>query len=105
MAAESEDIMAILEYPTITLPDGDKRFRSVELNDSGELIYEQTDLGKSTAKLAPNGGDIDYEYWVIVKPIDAKNAILELIKDAFSTQHDFKKWLEGKNIDYTFITY
>jgi hypothetical protein len=103
--AESGYIMAILEYPTIILPDGDKRFRSLELNELGELIYEQTDLGKRTAELAPNGGDSDYEYWVIVQPIDANNVVLELIRDRFSTQRDFKKWLDRKNIKYMFLTY
>lgn len=97
--------MTTLEYPTIILPDGDKRFRSLEIDDAGELIYEQTDLGKRTAQLAPNGGDIDYEYWVTLKPEDAQKAVLTLIKDTFESQGDFKSWLDKKGIHYIFMAY
>lgn len=43
------------DWPPLILPDGDKRFRSLEVNAKCELIYEQTDLGVNTAKLAPKG--------------------------------------------------
>ncbi|HYG83401.1 MAG TPA: hypothetical protein VD907_00810 [Verrucomicrobiae bacterium] len=97
--------MPTLEYPTIILPDGDKRFRSLEINKLGELIYEQTDMGKRTAQTAPNGGDSDYEYWVTIEFGDAQKAFLELIKDTFETQGEFKQWLERKDIKYSFMSY
>ena len=97
--------MTQLEYPAIILPDGDKRYRSLELNDKGELIYEQTDMGKRTAQLAPNGGDSDYEYWVTLNPEETQKAFLSLIKDTFETQGDFKSWLDKKNIHYSFMAY
>lgn len=97
--------MTTLEYPTITLPDGDKRFRSLEINKQWELIYEQTDLGKRTAEIAPNGGDNDYEYWVTLKPENAQRAVLELIKDTFESQGKFKEWLDKKDIHYSFMSY
>lgn len=104
-ATESESSMTTLEYPTITLPDGDKRFRSLEINKQWELIYEQTDLGKRTAEIAPNGGDNDYEYWVTLKPENAQRAVLELIKDTFESQGKFKEWLDKKDIHYSFMSY
>lgn len=97
--------MARLDYPVTILPDGDKRFRSLEFNNQGELTYEQTDLGKRTAQLAPNGGDSDYEYWVTLSAEDAQKATLELIKATFESQGEFKDWLDTKGIKYSFESY
>jgi hypothetical protein len=97
--------MTQLEFPTIILPDGDKRYRSLEVNDKGELTYEQTDMGKRTAQLAPNGGDSDYEYWVTLNPKETQKALLSIIKDNFETQGKFKEWLDKKGIEYSFMAY
>jgi hypothetical protein len=93
------------EWPTQILPDGDKRFRSLEINNGGELVYEQTDLGRVTAHLAPNGGDSDYEYWVIVDSDALEDVIVRLIRERFDSQGDFKRWLERNEIRHDFIAY
>ncbi len=97
--------MGVIEYPVITLPDGDKRFRSVEINGKGELVFEQTDVGLNTARLAPNGGDSDYEYWVTVKSENVSRVLLELVREKFGVQSEFEEWLRAKNIQYGFFSY
>lgn len=97
--------MGTIEYPVITLPDGDKRFRSIEINNKGELVFEQTDVGKNTARLAPNGGDSDYEYWVTVKSGNVSRVLLELVREKFEGQGEFEEWLKGKEIEYEFYSY
>ena len=97
--------MINLEYPTMTLSDGDKRYRSVAINDSGDLVFEQTDSGPNTARLAPNGGDSDYEYWVFVKSKNVNTVLLELVRDTFSEQGQFENWLKTKGIEYDFDSY
>ena len=97
--------MNSIEYPLLLLLDGDKRYRSIELNSKGELVFEQTDIGHNTARLAPNGGDSDYEYWVTVGPKSVNKVLLELIKEKFNVQSEFEVWLKLKNINYTFYSY
>lgn len=97
--------MRIYNYPTVTLPDGDKRFRSLEFNDDGDFVYEQSDQGPMTAKLAPNGGDSDYEYWVTVKEKYIDEVLFNLVGERFESQGEFKRWLEDKNITYSFYSY
>lgn len=93
------------EWPPLILPDGDKRFRSLEINNKGELFYEQTDLGKMTAKLAPNGGDNDYEYWVTVDSDALEDAVIHLIRERFKSQGAFQNWLNKNRIEYGFFSY
>lgn len=97
--------MAAIEYPVITLQDGDKRYRSIEINDNGELVFEQTDIGQNTARLAPNGGDSDYGYWVTVNANNSQRVLLELIRDNFDEQGVFEEWLKARKIEYTFFSY
>lgn len=97
--------MRKLEYPTAQLPDGDKRFRSLEVNSGGDLVFEQTDLGARTAQVAPNGGDSDYEYWITVKAKDVNQVLLELIREKFEWQDEFEEWLKSKKIKYNFFSY
>lgn len=97
--------MTHIEYPVMTLPDGDKRFRSLQIDNSGNLVFEQTDIGLRTSQIAPNGGDSDYEYWVTVEPKKLHNVLLELIRDNFDGQGDFEKWLKKKKIEYKFYSY
>lgn len=89
----------------MVLPDGDRRYRNLEINDEGDLIFEQVDYGPVTAQLAPNGGDTDYEYWVTVKSAHINKVLLELIRDTFSDQGEFEKWLKSKSIVYNFFSY
>ena len=97
--------MRKLEYPTLTLRDGDKRYRSLEIQENGDFVFEQTDYGPNTARLAPNGGDSDYEYWIFVKSKNVNKVFLELIRDTFSDQGQFEDWLKNKGIEYEFDSY
>lgn len=93
------------EYPKIKLPDGDMRSRSISFNDDGEFVFEQTDLGYMTAKLAPNGGDSDYEYFITVPKDQLNRLLFELVKQNFNESGDFSTWLEAKKIKYDFFSY
>ncbi len=97
--------MTKIDYPDMTLPDGDKRHRSLEINEKGELIYFTTDIGPGTAKLAPNGGDSDYEYSATISGEAVNRVVLELILERFETVGDFRKWLEVKGIKSEFWSY
>jgi hypothetical protein len=97
--------MTKLEYPKLTLKDGDIRYRSLEINDKGELVFETTDAGENTAKIAPNGGDEDYEYSYTVAANDVERLLLELIKDNFNDSEKFKEWLDSKQIKSEFWSY
>lgn len=97
--------MIKLEYPVQTLPDGDKRYQSLEIDDKGDLIFETTDIGEGTAKVAPNGGDLDYEYSYTVAAKDVERLLLELIKDNFNDSEKFKQWLDSKQIKSEFWSY
>lgn len=96
---------SINQYPIEVLHDGDKRYKTVEINIQGDLVYEQSDLGKVTARLAPNGGDLDYECWVTVRSPEVAKVLIELIKDRFDNQGEFKSWLEDRKIKYNFCSY
>lgn len=97
--------MTTFEYPTITLNDGDKRFRSLEIKGNGDLVFEQTDMGQATKNTAPNGGDSDYEVWVTVESQNVSKVLIGLISERFEEQGDFIKWLKAKSIEYGLYTY
>ncbi len=97
--------MTRLDYPMLILPDGDKRYRNLKVNNEGHLVFEQADMGVRTAQVAPNGGDSDYEYWVTVKSESVNRVLLELIRERFDEQGEFEKWLKSKKIEYDFYSY
>lgn len=97
--------MTTFEYPTIILNDGDKRYRSLEINGNGDLIFEQTDMGQATKTIAPNGGDSDYEAWVTVESQNVGSVLLGLISERFEEQGDYVKWLKAKSIQHSLYTY
>ncbi len=97
--------MKTLNYSDLILPDGDKRYRSLEIKDNGDFEFEQTDYGQATKKIAPNGGDSDYETWITIKAENINSVLLELVRDSFDEQGEFVKWLKGKNIEYEFYSY
>lgn len=97
--------MKTLNYPDLILPDGDKRYRSLEIKDNGDFEFEQTDYGNTTKKVAPNGGDSDYETWITVKSEDVNELLLEIVRDSFNGQGEFVAWLKAKGIEYSFFSY
>jgi hypothetical protein len=50
-------------------------------------------------------GDTDYEYWLTVHSQNVPKVRLELIKDTFQDETDFRKWLESKDIPSEFHNY
>ena len=50
-------------------------------------------------------GDTDYEYWLTVHSQNVPKVLLELIKDRFQDETDFRKWLESKDIPSEFHNY
>ncbi len=97
--------MKTLNYPDLILADGDKRYRSLEIKDNGDFEFEQTDYGKTTRKVAPNGVDSDYETWITVEAKNVSAILLELVRDNFDGQGEFVTWLKMKNIEYKFFSY
>jgi hypothetical protein len=97
--------MKTLNYPDITLPDGDKRYRSLEIHDNGDFVFEQTDYGQATKRLAPNGADTDYESWVTVEADVVGQVLTMLIREKFADQDQFATWLKARDIAYTFWSY
>lgn len=97
--------MQKITYPTITLPDGDKRFRDIEISENGDLIFSQADSGPATAKIAPNGGDSDYEYSTTVSKEHLDKILLTLIREKFEDHGEFDNWLKQHKIPSTFWSY
>lgn len=94
-----------IQYPRQTLNSSQEYTdRTVRINDEG-LVYETIDVGPLVKKYAPNGGDSDYEYWVTVSPKHVNQVLLQLIRDKFATEAEFRTWLEWKNIPFEFYSY
>lgn len=93
------------EWPPLILKDGDRRYRSVEINDKGDLVFEQTDIGQVTAMVAPNGGDSDYESWVTVPSDHTGTLLIQLVRDRFKSESAFRHWLDRNKVFYKFFTY
>lgn len=82
-----------------TFPSGIKSSLIAYIDGSETLVIDGYDTGNLVEKL---WGDSDYEYWIkVIKP-EAQKVLLQLIKDRFTEENDFKKWLEEKKIKYTF---
>lgn len=75
---------------------------SVEINDNSDLVLEGYDCGQSVKDFF---GDFDYEYWLTVKSENVHEVLLQLIKDRFKSDSEFKHWLEEKDIKYDFFSY
>lgn len=77
--------------------DGEVSLLEAYVKESGELVLEGYDRGKTTAAVM---GDSDYEYWRTVAEEDVPRVLLELIKDRFESDVDFTDWLKSRGIDY-----
>ena len=73
-----------------------------EVKDNGDLLLSGYDSGPSVKEYF---GDFDYEYWLTVKSEHIPNILLNLIKERFKNDYEFKDWLKEKDIPYDFATY
>ena len=79
--------------------EGEGSFLDAYINAEGDLVLEGYDFGKSVEDF---WGDDDYEFWRVVKAEDVPKVLLELIKDRFNSDTDFKNWLDSKGIKSLF---
>jgi len=75
---------------------------SAEIQDTGVLVLSGYDCGPSVEKFF---GDFDYEYWLTVKAENVPSVLLNLIKDSFKSNVEFKKWLKDKGIPFDFKSF
>ena len=69
------------------------------IDDAGELILEGYDSGRFVEE---HWGDSDYEYWLKIAEKYKDTLLLWLIKERFSSESEFRRWLEEKRIPHTF---
>ena len=75
---------------------------SVAVKDSWDLVFSGQIVSQDYEQMF---GDTDYEYWLTVSSQDVPKVLLELIKDRFQDETDFRKWLESKAIPSEFHNY
>ncbi len=73
-----------------------------EIKDNGDLVFSGYDCGQSVKRFF---GDLDHEYWLTVKAENISSVILNLIKDRFKNDTEFREWLDEKNIQFEFYSY
>ena len=98
---DSEDMFRVTlsEYET---EDGEFHRLVAYIDADGTLVLEGYDLGKSVREV---WGVSDYEYWRRVRREHVNRVLLELIRDRFSSDVKFHKWLESKGIPDEFFSY
>lgn len=92
-----------IEYPVEKLANGDASHKSIEVNEKGELVFSQADIGPADKSMV--GADSDYEYSSTVAPENIERVTLELIRDRFKDYGEFEAWLKEKDIPSEFWSY
>lgn len=69
------------------------------IDEKGNLVLEGYDLGEAAEMF---WGDSDYEFWLTVEKEFKDSILLLLIKEKFTSDTKFKKWLEEKGIPSRF---
>lgn len=77
------------------LSDGSHYVLKAYLDASGHLVFEGYDTGPL---VQATWGDSDYEYWLKIDAEHVPQVLLELIKDRFETDSEFRQWLDRKGI-------
>jgi hypothetical protein len=72
--------------------------RSITVKLTGQLTFEETDLGPAVKDLAPNGGDSDFEKFVTVTDQDLEKLVVELVRDKFADSYGFRDWTDTRGI-------
>ena len=75
---------------------------SAEIKPNGDLVLKGYDVGKL---VEDQFGDSDYEYSLTVKAEDKDTVLLNLIKERFANDSEFKSWLEEKGIPHEFWSF
>ena len=75
---------------------------TAEINEKGDLVLSGYDCGEYLKDLY---GDFDYEYWLTIKAEDVSTILLNLIKEQFKSDVEFKEWLEKNDIPYDTISF
>ncbi len=73
-----------------------------EIKENNDLVLSGYDCGQSVKEFF---GDFDHEYWLTVKAENTYSVLLNLIKDRFKTDTEFREWLDEKEIQYNFYSY
>src|SRR5438552_3506468 len=83
-------------------PGGEVSRLEAYVEEGGDLVIEGYDLGKGVEEV---WGDSDYEYWRRVKRGHVPAVLLQLIKERFSSDVAFHKWLSEKGIPDEFSSW
>ena len=75
--------------------DGNSRQVVAYIEDTGDLVVETLDMGPN---VEGTWGHDDYEFSRRVKADQVPKVLLELIRDRFDSEREFRKWLEEKGI-------
>ncbi len=96
--------MSNYSYPAVTFGAKNENitYRSISATLSGSCQYEETDMGPWVETHAP-GADYDFETISTVEGNNVDKLLIELIKDRFEGQVEFREYLENKGITYDFF--
>jgi hypothetical protein len=75
--------------------DGEVSLLQAYIDDNGDLVLAGYDLGESVREV---WGDSDYEYWRRVRAEHVPEVLLQLLKERFSVDTEFRQWLETNGI-------
>ncbi len=75
------------------------RHVSARVEDSWDLVLSGQDMGETVEQVFRES---EYEYWLTVRAGDVPKVLLELMKERFKDETDFRGWLETKGIPSEF---
>ena len=73
-----------------------------EINEDGDLVLDGGDIGPDVKEW---WGDIDYEYWYVIKKEWKDSLLLYLLAEKFTLKNTPQGWLENKEIPFEFSSY
>lgn len=79
--------------------DGEVSILEAYVTTGGGLVLEGYDAGPS---VEAHWGDSDYEYWLRVEARHVPHVLLELIRERFTSDVEFRKWLDARGIPNQF---
>jgi hypothetical protein len=81
---------------------GEYSFLGARLLENGDLILEGQDIGDAPERFF---GEREYEYQHTVDARDVPAVLLWLIKERFTSDIDFRTWLQEHGIPSRFATF
>lgn len=73
-----------------------------KIDNDGNLVLDGGDIGQDVEQW---WGDIDYEYWYVIKKEWKDTLLLHLLAEKFTLENTPHKWLENKEIPFDFSSY